>query len=260
MSQRGEHVLGVDMRAHRDDLTRCIDLVRRVDPEFRRQKIGVIEVLHRITQWRNSDAHGGPIQLSKFAAPLRSALEELLLALPILTDWELLEATKVNLLRTGVVADCLLLAGDGQGERKQFEFGQQSKAHGGSVYLRHKERDEWVEFAPFVLQHNDDLFFFIGLKQGEPVYRCPDDPVQQSKRREEVMAELRARVPGLFVQAPARWSISWSHSFALPQRMGSSTWPSCVFSRVKWLGWTQVWNQRSGGRWLTPRSRGSPRS
>ena len=197
--KRGEKVLGEDLRAQRDDLPRCLDLVRRVDPEFKRQRVGFAELFGRITNLRNLDAHAGALSLTSIVNPLREAVEEILVRLPILSEWDIVLVNKVNVLKSGMVADCHLFCGDGEGERKLFEFGMQTKAHDGALCLRHRPTDRWVELTPFVLMHERNLYFFKGLKQGDPVYLCPDGPLLGPARQEQVLADLRSRAPGLFL-------------------------------------------------------------
>ncbi len=199
LAKRGEKVLGEDLRAQRDDLPQCLDLVRRVDPEFKRQRVGFAELFGRITNLRNLDAHVGALSLTSIVTPLREAVEEILVRLPILSEWDIVLVNKVNYPKTGFVADCHLFCGDGEGERKLFEFGAQPKAHDGSLCLRHRTTDRWVELTPFVLMHERNLYFFKGLKQGEPVYLCPDGPLLGPARHEQVVTELRSRAPSLFV-------------------------------------------------------------
>jgi hypothetical protein len=216
LQPQGEAVAGAPLDEKRADLPCCLDLVRHVDETYKANRVSMRIALAKLTELRNIDAHGlGSKTLKDILGPYGAAIEELLLGMPVLRDWDLVRVEDVRKVKAGLAsrweASSLRMMGVSQ-RRDNLDLGTDDRGLlPDTLYVRHRASDRWVVLSPFiiVIVDGDQVFFLEGFKDRgagqprRPVYRrvgATDEPA--ADRIDQAAVELRARARFLFSLPP----------------------------------------------------------
>ena len=192
--------LALELSERRDDLESYVELAQRLNLKSNGRRPRINDVLEGLVQLRNSvEHHGQSIDvLQRHRDLLRTTVEQVLCAIPILRSGHLVVAERVVTLRGGQVEAVFRVHRGGLSRVETKRHPVASNLSSNTAYLRPVGSETFIELAPFILPVGEHVTLLAGLDaKRRAKYICPYAEVP-STDYEEADGELRTRMPFLY--------------------------------------------------------------